>query len=468
MATPQSDSGDEARRYPDSRVYRWLDDRLDLEGESFGKAFPEDRYGSFLLGEVALFAFVILAITGTFLGLLYTPTVAEVEYTGQAMKYSGNQVPGAFASVLRITYDVRFGMFTRMVHHWGAYLFVAAMGLHMFRVFFTGAYRNPREPNWLVGSTLLLLGLMEGFFGYALPYDNFSKTATTIGFKMTASIPLLGGRLKNLFFGGDFPADAAQLLPRFFFYHVFLFPALIGGLIGLHMLILLRQKHTEDPGRRAELPESPPRDDDEVIVGVPLVPNQAVRSLVVFLFTASVLSFLAALFPVQRIAFTGPATPFATPAHVGPDWFFMWVFGALKVMPGALEPLLAPVGGTRFVGGVLVPSLIIGAMYAWAFVDRSEEPVNFIANPLDRPLPTAVGVAAITLVIVLSIDGMNTFVAEALGTTTGVIYPYLLGATLVVPPLWGIVTYVMLERRARRLADESDEGPDADPGVRRP
>ncbi|MFB6196491.1 MAG: cytochrome bc complex cytochrome b subunit [Haloplanus sp.] len=436
-------------RYEHSRLYRWLDARLDLDDDSFGKAFPDDRYGSFLLGEVALFSFVILAATGTFLGLMYTPHASEVVYQGQVAKYAGQSVPGAFASVLRISYDVRFGMFVRMAHHWAAYLFLAAIGLHMFRVFFTGAYRNPREPNWLVGSGLLMLALGEGYFGYALPYDDFSQTATTIGFKMTASIPVVGTALKNLIFGGDFPANATYILPRFFFYHVYLLPALIVGLVGLHMFILLRQKHTEHPSssREVDRPDGPAPDDDSVVLGVPMWPNQVAMSVVVFLFTAAIVSFLAALFPVQRVAIIGPASPLTQPSGVRPDWFFMWVFGALKMTPSVF------MGYGRFVGGVLFPTVVIGVMALWAFIDRHDDPIHFTANPLDRPMPTAVGVAAISMIIVLSIAGMDTFVAETLGTSADAIYPYMLGATLLVPPLEGLIVYYALRRRQARGGD---------------
>ena len=429
-----------------SRLYRWLDERLDLEDEMLGKAFPEDRYGSFLLGEVALFSFVILASTGTFLGLLYAPVAGEVLYTGQVAKYAGTKVPGAFASVLRITYDIRFGMFLRMMHHWAAYLFIASISLHMFRVFFTGAYRNPREVNWVVGATLLLLSLVEGFFGYALPYDNFSKTATVIGFKMTESIPVVGSALVNLLFGGDFPANAPYVLPRMFFYHVLLLPGLIAGLIGVHMAILMRQKHTEHAASSRSSSGTGPDPDDSVVTGVPMFPNQAALSAVVFCFTGAAVAFLAAMFPVQRIALVGPATPFATPPNVGPDWFFMWVYGSLKMTPSALGEL------GRFVGGVLFPTLIIGAMYVWVLLDRSDEPVHFTESPLDRPFATAVGVAAIQLVIVLSIDGMNAYVAEVVGTSVQELYPYLLGVTVVVPSASFAIVYTMLNRRVARRA----------------
>jgi cytochrome b-561 len=440
---------DPVERYSHSRVYQWLDDRLDLDDKMLGKPFPEDQYGSFLLGEVSLFSFIILVATGSFLGLLYAPVATKKwEYTGQLTKYAGQELPGAFASVLRITYDIRLGMYFRMLHHWAAYFFIAAIVLHMFRIFFSGVYRNPREPNWLIGATLLLLSLVEGFFGYALPYDNFSKTATEIGFTLTNSIPIVGQRLTNLIFGGSYPLDAKYVLPRIYFYHVFLIPIILSGLIGLHLLILLRQKHTEQEGSRTKDPGGPDPDDDTVLMGVPLIPNQAAMSIMAFLFTAAVISFLAAFFPIQRIALIGPATPYSTPEHVAPAWFFIWAYGSLKLVPDFLPPFIGQYG--RFIFGVLLPTILVLAMYLWPFFDTSEEPVHFAKNPLDRPLSTAVGVGTIALLIMLSIVGMNAEVAAVFNTTTTRVKRPLLILTTVVPIVEFAIVYVMLRRRKKR------------------
>lgn len=436
-------------RYSHSRIYRWLDDRFGLDDKMLGKPFPEDQYGSFLLGEVSLFSFIILVATGSFLGLLYAPVATEQwEYTGQVTKFAGKELPGAFASVLRITYDVQMGMYVRMLHHWAAYFFIAAIVLHMFRIFFSGVYRNPREPNWLIGATLLLLSLVEGFIGYSLPYDNFSKTATEIGFTLTNSVPIIGHRLTNLIFGGSYPLDAKYVLPRLYFYHVFLIPLIIAGLIGVHLLILLRQKHTEQEGNRTEDPGGPEPDDDSVVMGIPLVPNQAAMSMVAFFFTAAVISFLAAFFPIQRIALIGPATPYATPPHVAPAWFFIWAYGSLKLVPDFLPAFLAQYG--RFIFGVIIPSGLIVGMYLWPFYDSSDKPIHFAKNPLDRPLSTAVGVGVISLLMMLSIAGMNAEVAEVFHTTTTAIKRELVILTVVVPIVEFSIVYGMLRRRMKR------------------
>lgn len=417
MSTETGDSeheeSGESEAYSRSRVYRWFDDRLDLDDTFLGKAFPEDAYASFLLGEVTLFSFAILVLTGTFLGLLYNPSTAPVEYTGQVAQFAGKEVPAAFASVLRITYDVRFGMTVRMVHHWASYLFVAAMSLHMMRVFFTGAYRNPRELNWMVGSALLFLGLIEGFLGYALPFDEYSSTATGIGFQLAGAIPYVGSQVKYILFGGPWPGGAAQVIPRMFFLHVFLIPLVLGGLIAAHMFLLVRQKHTE---QEADRDPNVDGDDESFVVGTPLFPNQVVVTAVVLLVTLGTLFLLAGFFPVQRLPVWGPNNPTSTPANVAPDWYFVWVFGMLKLVPNVpfsatISSVLGGVSLSEFLGGVFLPTVTAVVLALWPFVDYSHEQVHFTADPIERPLPTAVGVGAVVFVLMLSIGAMNGTVA---------------------------------------------------------
>jgi len=295
---PGTPGADRPRRRMMSRIdaavdraesaYDWVDSRLDLDdaNDFLGKAFPAED--SFLLGEVALFCFGILVSTGTFLAFFYEPSTAAVEYGGSVAQYQGQEMPAAFKSVLNITYDVPFGMFLRRMHHWAAHLFVASIALHMLRVFFTGAYRNPREPNWLVGTGLAGLAMFAAYTGYSLPYDEFASTAVGIGYNVAASIPIVGDPLASIVFGGQFPTSAT--IPRLFFLHVFLIPAAIAGLIAVHMAILVRQKHTEaqrdedvaaagggggtaKTGGSAEATDGGARlidrDDDSVVIGSP-------------------------------------------------------------------------------------------------------------------------------------------------------------------------------------------------------
>jgi len=354
-------------------AYDWVDSRLDLDdaNDFLGKAFPAED--SFLLGEVALFCFGILVSTGTFLAFFYEPSTAAVEYGGSVAQYQGQEMPAAFKSVLNITYDVPFGMFLRRMHHWAAHLFVASIALHMLRVFFTGAYRNPREPNWLVGTGLAGLAMFAAYTGYSLPYDEFASTAVGIGYNVAASIPIVGDPLASIVFGGQFPTSAT--IPRLFFLHVFLIPARPRS--GAH-----RRPHghprpaethrgaarrgrgrrgrggggTAKTGGSAEATDGGARlidrDDDSVVIGLPAFPNQAAVSAVVFFLTMAVLSLLAGLLPVHNIAQYGPNDPASTPSLVMPDWFLMWGYGFLKLTPSWMSfDVLGVHISSEFVGG---------------------------------------------------------------------------------------------------------------------
>ncbi|AQL43989.1 cytochrome b [Halorientalis sp. IM1011] len=426
------------------RIYGFFDDRLDLEeSKSFlGKAFPAED--SFLLGEVALFCFLILVLTGMFLGFFFEPSTTEVEYEGSVAEYQGEELPEAFVSVLNITYDVPFGMLLRRMHHWAAHLFIASMALHMLRVFFTGAYRNPRELNWLVGTGLAGSSMFAAYTGYALPFDEFASTAVGIGYNVALSVPLIGETLGQVVFGGSFPSSAT--IPRLFFLHVLIFPLIIGALLAVHMLILMRQKHTEAE-REGDVAgrETVDRDDDTVVIGLPAVPNQVAVSAVVFFLTLAVLSLLAGFLPVHNIAEYGPNNPASTPSLIMPDWFLMWGYGFLKLVPAWMSfDLFGIHVSAEFIGGLMLPGLVFLAVAAWPFIDYSEEQTHFATSPLERPWQTAVGIAGVTFIMVASIAGMDVIVADIVGSSTAAIKPFLLAALFLVPIAAGLITYAVL------------------------
>jgi cytochrome b-561 len=448
------------------QLYDWADTRLDVEeAQKFlGKAFPAED--SFLLGEVALFCFLLLVLSGIFLGFFFEPSTSDVEYDGSVQEYQGEEMPEAFVSVLHITYDVPFGMFIRRLHHWAAHLFVASIGLHMLRVFFTGSYRNPREPNWIVGTGLAALSMGAAYTGYALPFDEFAATATSIGYNLTISVPLVGDFFGQVIFGGEFPSSAT--IPRLYFLHVLVIPAAIAVGIAVHMAILIRQKHTEAP-READIQtgdQTVDAEDGSVIVGLPAFPNQAAVSAVAFFLTAATLSLLAGLLPVHNIAEYGPNDPAATPSLIMPDWFLMWVYGFLKLLPQWASFHIGPVHiSGEFLGGVLLPGLVFAAVAAWPFIDRSPEPEQFTADPLQRPWQTAVGIAAVAFIMIASIAGMNNILAnQVLGTTTSAVNPILTAALLGIPPLFGGITYLLLRDGDGDTPAESDPTPTPDGG----
>jgi cytochrome b-561 len=426
------------------RLYGWFDTRLDLEeAQTFlGKAFPAED--SYLLGEIAAFCFLLLILTGLFLGFFFEPSISEVEYEGSVAQYQGEEMPEAFVSVLNITYDVPFGMLIRRMHHWAAHLFVASIGLHMLRVFFTGAYRNPREINWVVGSGLAGLTMFAAYTGYALPFDEFASTAAGIGYNVAISVPIIGDALGQIVFGGDFPSTAT--IPRLYFLHVLVLPLAIAGLLGLHLLILIRQKHTEAP-READVEGREPvdREDDSVVVGLPMVPNQAAVSAVVFFLTLATLSLLAGFLPVHNIAEYGPSDPASTPSLVMPDWFLMWGYGFLKLTPSWMSfDVLGIHLSSEFIGGLVLPGLVFAAVVAWPFVDYESEPTHFGADPLERPFQTAVGVAGVVFIMLASIAGMDVIVADVLDTSTAVLRPYLTLLVIAGPIAAGAATYAVL------------------------
>ena len=171
----------------------FVDDRLRITGASrkyLNKVFPDQW--SFMMGEIALYSFIVLLLTGTYLTFFFDASMGETVYHGRYVPMQGITMSKAYASTLDISFDVRGGLIVRQIHHWAALLFLAAMLIHMCRVFFTGAFRKPRELNWLVGLSMLALGLLEGFIGYSLPDDLLSGTGLRIVDSIILSVPVIG------------------------------------------------------------------------------------------------------------------------------------------------------------------------------------------------------------------------------------------------------------------------------------
>ncbi|MCZ9344476.1 cytochrome b, partial [Streptomyces sp. TRM76130] len=201
---------------------------------------------SFLLGELALYSFLVLLVTGVWLTLFFEPSMSEVVYQGSYVPLRGVRTSEAFASTLRISFDVRGGLLIRQIHHWAALVMAAAVGVHMLRVFFTGAFRRPREANWLIGLTLFLLTMLEGFAGYSLPDDLLSGTGLRTAQGFVLSVPVVGTYLSMFLFGGEFPGH--DIVSRLYAVHILLLPgALLAGIV-LHLILVVQLKHTQWPG----------------------------------------------------------------------------------------------------------------------------------------------------------------------------------------------------------------------------
>ncbi|WP_223168182.1 cytochrome bc1 complex cytochrome b subunit [Nonomuraea sp. SYSU D8015] len=381
---------------------RYLDDRLGAAGfakRNLRKIFPD--HWSFLLGEIALYSFVILLLTGTFLTFWFKPSMQDVVYDGPYAPLVGVMMSGAYASTLEISFEVRGGLLLRQMHHWAALLFVAALMIHMLRVFFTGAYRKPRELNWLIGITLFLLALGEGLTGYSLPDDLLSGAGLRITQGVLLSIPLVGTYLSFFLFGGEFPGD--DVIARFYALHILLIPGILLALISAHLVLMWVQKHTQMPGKgRTEMN----------VVGGPFLPSFMAKSSAYFLFTLAVVAGLATYAQINPVWLYGPYTPADISAGSQPDWYLGFLEGALRLMPSwevnflgytlalsVLIPALLPMG-IIVTGLVLYPFL-----EQWITGDRREH--HICDRPRNNPHRTSIGAAAITFYTVLLLMGAN-------------------------------------------------------------
>ncbi|MRK02202.1 DUF4405 domain-containing protein [Aeromicrobium sp. S22] len=384
----------------------WLDDRLGLAGvakKNLRKVFPE--HWSFMLGEIALWSFVVLLLTGVFLTFWYQPSMAEVEYTGSYMPFNGLEMSSAYKSTLDISFDIRGGLLMRQIHHWAAALFVAAMMVHMLRVMFTGAYRKPREVNWLIGIGLLLLGIIEGFAGYSLPDDLLSGTGLRFVDGLVRSIPLVGSYLEFFIFGGEFPGDV--IIPRLYMVHILLIPALLLGLIGAHMLLLIYHKHTQwaGPGRT-----------EKNVVGYPMLPVYAAKAGGFFFVVFGFLALMGALIQINPIWAYGPYNPSEVTAGSQPDWYMGFVEGAVRVFPNWETNIFGwTFSWNVFIPGVILPTLFIIVGIMWPFVEQwitgDKREHHLLERPRNAPFRTSFIVAAMAAYGVLWIGGGNDIIA---------------------------------------------------------
>ncbi|MFP5317367.1 MAG: cytochrome b [Acidimicrobiia bacterium] len=389
-------------------LIRWVDRRLgasQFTRTALNKVFPD--HWSFMLGEVALYCLVILILTGVYLTFFFIPASDEVVYRGPYEPLQGVEMSAAYASTLDISFNVRAGLVMRQMHHWAALVFIAAMVLHLCRVFFTGAFRRPREINWIVGVTLLVLSIANGFFGYSLLDDLLSGTGVRVGYSIALSIPVFGTWLAFLFFGGEFPAT--EFITRFFVLHVLLLPALIVGLLVAHLAILWRQKHTQFAGEGRS---------ETTITGSRLWPSYMLKSVALFFLVSAVLAGLAGLAQINPVWLYGPYDPAkaaAATAGSQPDWYVGWLDGALRLMPGWEIRAFDRTVANPFFPGVLLPSLTFLGLYLWPFLERrftkDDEAHNLLDRPRDRPVRTAIGAAALAFYAILFIAGGNDVLA---------------------------------------------------------
>ena len=305
----------------------YIDERTSISGlvkELGRKIFPD--HWSFMLGEVALYSFVVILLSGTFLTFFFQPSMAVVTYQGSYVPLKGIEMSAAYSSSLNISFDVRGGLLFRQIHHWAALLFIAAIGLHMLRVFFTGAFRKPREINWFIGFILFVLAMAEGFTGYSLPDDLLSGNGLQIINGIIKGIPVVGTWISYLLFGGEFPGT--KLVALFYSVHILLLPAILVAALGAHLLLMIINKHTQFAG--------PGRTNDNV-VGVPIMPIFAAKAGGFFFVVFGVIVLIASFFTINPIWTYGPYDPSPVSAGTQPDWYIGFADGMLRLIPPGWE-----------------------------------------------------------------------------------------------------------------------------------
>ncbi|MGH8930164.1 MAG: cytochrome b [Egibacteraceae bacterium] len=422
-----------------------LDSRLGLRRPGrkvANKVFP--HHWSFLLGEVALFSFVVLIATGTFLTFFYRPSTELVTYAGSSPLYRGVQLPEAFASVIRLSEEVPGGLMMRRIHRAASHLFIASTILHMLRILLTGAFRKPREPNYHIGLLLLTLALAEGFVGYSLPYDSLAGTGIRIAYSELLSFPVIGDQLAFWVFGGAFPTG--DLIPRFFVFHVMLIPALIIGLISVHLTLLVRQRHTQFPRRGI--------DGHRMVVGKPLWPAQFQESTTLVLWIGGLLTASAVLVPWSDVALLGPYLPGEVGNNAQPDWFLFWVDGMLRILPPVEVDLPGVTISGPFVAGILLPTLVFGALIAYPFLERKVYGLrgewHVLSNPLEIPLRAAMSIGTFSFVLIVSAAATNDILSRLTGIPIEGLTRFFRLSAVLVPPLLAFLLYRYSKRRLAR------------------
>ena len=438
-----------ARERIAGNVAGYVDDRVGAAKylkKSLKKVFPD--HWSFLLGEIALYSFIILLVSGTFLTFWFDPSQREVIYDGEYAPLKGIEMSAAYASALDISFEIRGGLLMRQIHHWAALLFMVAIVVHLLRVYFTGAFRKPREFNWIIGVGLLTLGIVEGFLGYSLPDDLLSGTGIRIAEAIIQAIPVVGSYLAYFAFGGAFPGEA--FIPRIYTVHVLLLPAIFLALITVHLMLVWYQKHTQFPG---------PGRTEKNVVGYPLMPVYMAKAGGFFFIVFGVTAFLGAVASINPIWLYGPYTPGQVSAGSQPDWYMGWLDGLVRMAP----PLESYLFGYTISWNILIPGLIVpGIMFtllalypfieSWATGDKREH--HLLDRPRNNPNRTAIGAMALTFTLVSLINGGNDIIATTFDLTINQMMWFSRIGVLVLPPIAFVVTKrlcLSLQRADREL-----------------
>ncbi|MDG3011942.1 cytochrome bc complex cytochrome b subunit [Rhodococcus sp. D2-41] len=414
------------------------------------KVFP--THWSFLLGEIALYSFIILLVSGVFLTLFFDPSMAETTYNGVYQPLRGVTMSRAYESALNLSFEVRGGLFIRQIHHWAALMFVASIIVHLFRIFFTGAFRKPREANWVIGCVLLLLSVAEGFFGYTIPDDLLSGTGLRITSGIIVGLPVIGTWLHWALFGGDFPGTI--IIPRLYVIHVLLIPGILLALIGAHLALVWYQKHTQWAG--------PARTENNV-VGVRILPVFAVKSGGFFAVTFGVLALMGGLLQINPVWNMGPYNPAQVSAGSQPDMYMLFTEGMARLFPD-WELYL----GNYTIPAVFWVALILGIVFALLFtypfieakLTKDNVHHNILQRPRDNPVRTSLGTMSIAFYVVLMLSGMNDIIGFHFDISLNAMTWIGRIGLIVLPPLVYFLTYrfcIGLQRSDRQVLEHGIE-----------
>ena len=383
---------------------RNMDDRYTMSSgirRQINKVFP--THWSFMLGEIALYSFVVLLLSGVYLTLFFDPSMSKVIYDGAYAPLNGVEMSRAYETALQISFEVRGGLFIRQVHHWAALLFAISIMAHMFRIFFTGAFRKPREANWVIGCILLLLSVAEGFMGYSLPDDLLSGVGLRIMSAIIIGLPVIGTWMHWMMFNGDFPGDI--IIPRLYIAHVLIIPALLLGLIAAHLALVWYQKHTQFPGAGRT---------ENNVVGVRIMPVFAVKALTFGLINIGFMAFLAGAFQINAIWNLGPYNPSQVSAGSQPDIYMLWTDGAARVMP-AWELYIGSYTIPAVVWVALLLGLLVVLLFAYPFIEAKmtgdDAHHNLLQRPRDVPVRSGIGAMALVFYTLLTLSGGNDLIA---------------------------------------------------------
>jgi quinol---cytochrome-c reductase cytochrome b subunit len=441
-------------RTPQGKAGKFFDERLNMAGpirKQLNKVFPD--HWSFMMGEIALYSFIILLLTGTYLTFFFDPSMAQTVYHGRYVPMQGIPMSRAYESTLNITFDVRGGLVIRQIHHWSALLFLAAMLIHMFRVFFTGAFRKPRELNWLIGLGLIALGIIEGFAGYSLPDDLLSGTGLRIADAIMLSIPVVGTWVSFLVFGGSFPGDL--IIGRFYIAHVLLIPAILAALIGAHLALVVRQKHTQFPGHGRT---------EDTVAGERVFPLYAAKAGGFFFIVFGICAALGGLAQINPVWLFGPYQPAAVSSGSQPDWYMMFLDGSTRLFPSWEIRLWHHTVPPLFWPTVVLPGIMFTLAGAYPFIEakmtKDTAKHHLLQRPRDVPVRTSLGCMALTFYIVLFLSGGNDVIAKAFDISLNAMTWGGRIALLTLPPIAYLIAYRIclgLQRHDREVLEHGVE-----------